>query len=198
MPVVVGLVGFAHTGKDTVADMLGCGWNRTAFADPLKDAFAEYHGIPRCWCDGVDEYGTPINRETKMAFFNLLHHVHDEHTGNPVSIREGLQRFGMAMRDTFGKDFWVHRAIESIFWAGPQDQVVFTDVRFDNELEAIRDMGGKVVLISRPGVERVNDHSSENLAEEFMKGELEPDFHIENDGTLEDLAASVERLKEML
>jgi hypothetical protein len=44
-----------------------------------------------------------------------------------------------------------------------QPAVVISDVRFANEVEAVRNAGGKVVRIIRPNTEPVDNHVSESL-----------------------------------
>ena len=52
---------------------------------------------------------------------------------------------------------------------------------------------GDVAYVARPGVERVNDHASEDLAGSAFVTWW-PDYLLDNDGTLEQLAGEVERL----
>jgi hypothetical protein len=98
-------------------------------------------------------------------------------------VRVLLQRFGTDVgRELFGEDFWVEQAFRGL---GDED-VVFTDVRFLNEAEAIRERGGVVWQVVRPGVGAVNGHVSESDLAGF-------DFNavILNDGSLEDLRGKV-------
>ena len=183
--MIIGLVGKARSGKDTFASLLP-GFERHAFADALKDAFAAYHRIPRCWCDGVDEDGTPIDREKFWAY-----HSRRDAGGvmEPVTIRQGLQRFGMAMRDTFGDDFWLARLVERV--GSFRQDIVITDVRFDNEVDLIRGLGGMIVGIFRPECEEVSAHASEELANRVAEV---ADRLIINDGTIDDLRIQAEGL----
>ena len=64
--------------------------------------------------------------------------------------------------------------------------VVFSDVRFDNEAEAIIEAGGKVYEVFRPGNSGVAHHSSE----EGISRELVTAV-INNYGPLDELEASV-------
>jgi hypothetical protein len=72
--------------------------------------------------------------------------------------------------------------------------VVVTDVRFPNEAQHIRDHGGLVVRVERPGAQddgaaRGSSHPSESLVDTIT-----PDRTLLNDGTLEDLATRVKSL----
>ena len=71
----------------------------------------------------------------------------------------------------------------------PGTKYVITDVRFPNEAAYIRQRGGLLVRVTRPGTGPVNGHESESALdnEDF-------DVHILNDGSREDLASAVDLL----
>jgi hypothetical protein len=95
------------------------------------------------------------------------------------SPRWAMQSIGTDWgRDMIGKDFWVNvwkRHVESYHGAVP---VVADDVRFQNEADAIRSLGGIVVRIVRPNLEIVSGHASEAI-------DFKSDMTIQNDGTLD-------------
>jgi hypothetical protein len=75
---------------------------------------------------------------------------------------------------------------------GPMPGVVIPDVRFKNEVEAIRAAGGKLVRVVRPkaGLEgEAALHQSER--EMALMGDELFDLVIQNDSTLDDLFATV-------
>ena len=91
-----------------------------------------------------------------------------------------LQDLGMAAR-RYNPNFW----IEQLTWPTksrahnlPQ---VFTDVRFQNEADYVRSIGGIIVRIVRPGIISGNHES------ELKQSEIAADIEIVNDGTIEDL-----------
>lgn len=186
--MIIGTVARARAGKDTLADLLVSefGFLKMSFAEPLKDAFANYHGIPRCWCDGVDEDGSPLDREQVTAFFDITNRTSDLTTEldiRDVTIRQGLQRFGTEMgRNTFGEDFWLDRLDDRLADAYGE-RVIITDPRFENELHFLNELNAIVIGIDRPGATIESDHVSENLQGRIF----EPGFcdHIiSNGGTL--------------
>ena len=68
--------------------------------------------------------------------------------------------------------------------------VVITDCRYDDEAEAVRAAGGKVVRIVRPSLpEPTDSHTSESGISDHLV-----DREIVNDGTLDDLRAAAEEL----
>ncbi len=70
----------------------------------------------------------------------------------------------------------------------PAGDVAFSDCRFPNEAAAIRDRGGEMWRIDRPGTAPVNAHPSETALDGFNF-----DRHIDNGGTLAALRAKVLR-----
>lgn len=177
---LIGLTGFARSGKDEVAKALARrGWARVAFADPLRDMLYALNPIvvpPIRVQHLVDELGWDRAKE------------------NYPEVRQLLQRLGTdAGRTVLGENVWVDAGIRTAedHLARGARGVVFTDVRFDNELEAIQSRGGRIAYIARPGVTAVNDHPSEALAQQLEKGVRHPDVRLWNGGTLEQLAADV-------
>lgn len=185
---VIGLVGFAGAGKDSVADVL-CGrhaFARVAFADPLREMASALNpyiatgGLPGRGDDGLVRYADA-----------LRHFGYTDAKVRYAEVRAFLQRLGTdAGRAVLGDDIWVRTAVANArALLTDHEGVAFTDVRFQNEADAVREMGGVVVRVERPGVGAVNDHVSERFAAE---GEV--DATVLNDGTLGDLARKADDL----
>jgi len=138
--MLIGLCGKAGAGKDTVfaravemAERMGLPRpERIAFADKLKQSAALLLDIS---VDDLNSYKT----SSSGGHLTVL--------GKPMSMRLFLQRYGTeAHRDVFGFDFWVDAALP--FGFDHSDRIVFiTDVRFSNESERVRLLGGKVVNV---------------------------------------------------
>ena len=69
--------------------------------------------------------------------------------------------------------------------------VVIDDVRFPNEADMIRRLGGELWLVDRPGTAYEGGHAIEGALVDLM-----PDAVINNSGTLEDLQEIVHGLLE--
>lgn len=154
---IIGLSGYAQSGKDTAGAALveHLGFERVGFADALKNVLYNLNptvevldGIIRVadhpWClpvqAVVDGYGWEWAKANS-------------------SVRELLQRLGTeAGRHVLGDDVWVRTAMAKV---KPGGRYVFTDVRFPNEAQAIKDLGGEVWRIDRRGSNPVNAHASE-------------------------------------
>ena len=169
--MIVGLSGYAQTGKDTVANYLveNYGFTKISFADPIREAL--YKLNPYVRVGGMP----PIN------LASAIDHMGWEETKRfSTDVRELLQRLGTEVgREMFGQDFWVNQAMSK---ARQYDKVVFADVRFENEAEAILNAGGDVWRISKPEVSAVNRHVSESALDNYKF-----DREIHNLGSLEEL-----------
>jgi hypothetical protein len=138
---LIGLVGFAGSGKDTVANILNDvhKYEKTAFADPLKDAVSIIFDWPRYLLEGDSESSRTF-REKPDPYWS-------EKFGKDFTPRMALQRLGTeACRQTFHQDIWILNLEKRI---SNQNNVVVTDVRFPNEIEFIKKMGGHVVRVKR-------------------------------------------------
>lgn len=180
---LVGLTGYAQSGKDTVGSRLISehGFTRVGFADALRDSLWALNPIV---AQGVMEQG--LAAET-LRFQDIVNQWGWE-TGKRVfpEFRELQQRMGTEVgREQFGETFWTDiaaRKVDAI--DGP---VVITDVRFANEAQFVKDRGGLVWKIERPGVGPVNNHASDRL-------DFEADRFIHNDGDIALLYARVDAL----
>jgi hypothetical protein len=173
---VIGIAGWARSGKDTVANYLveNEGYTKISFSTPMKEAM--YRLNPRITINeivnqplriGVDVYGWEGLKERSP------------------DIRGLLQRFGTEVgRNMFSENFWVDYALNSVV---DGTKVVIADVRYPNEADAIKALGGKVYRVDRDGVGPANEHASENALEGY-----EFDGTIHNQGNLEGLYYNVE------
>lgn len=146
--LVIGLCGVAGSGKSTAARVLARdhGFARRPFAYPLKSMLATL-GFDRGVLDGPS-----AAKELPLDIFGGR------------SLREAMQTLGTEWgRHQFGEDFWVRLWMRGVDALGA---VVVDDVRFANEADAIRRMGGLVIRIDRDGAgSRVApSHASEQIA----------------------------------
>ena len=168
--MIIGLSGYAQSGKDTVAELLCLNYEyeRRAFADPIRHALMmlnpKLDSITRV-SDYVDDYGWEMAKR------------------NP-EVRRLLQVLGTEVgRKMMGDNVWINMGTRDL---NHIDKVVFSDVRFPNEAEAIKKLGGSVWRINRRNQGAVNTHPSEIAMDNYMFN-----YVIYNDGTLEDLSDEV-------
>jgi hypothetical protein len=163
--MIIGLTGLAGSGKSEVANVLRelGEFRRVAFADPLKSMLAAV-GFTHAQLYG-DEKATPI----------------PELGG--VTPRHAMQQLGTE----WGRNL-IHPEIWITLWKKQAEgmlerahHVVADDVRFPNEVAAIKALGGQVWRIVRPGIETMGHASETEIAN------LEADCVIHNNANLHQL-----------
>jgi hypothetical protein len=177
--VLIGLTGGRGSGKDTAFGYIhewaagrGVRAARRGFADALKLSFARLF-LPDCsideavaWCD---ELKNAPSRSAITAQWSRGWASNDLGSGDTetkimhrITGRTALQRYGTeGHRGVFGDDFWVdallprnpnwpqnfHAPLD--FSSEPPEICVVSDVRFENEAQRIRDLGGEIFKIDR-------------------------------------------------
>lgn len=119
----------------------------------------------------------------KAAFANHLKQLAYEFGWDGKKDERGralLQDLGMAARK-YNPRFWIEQLTWPIKSRAHNLPQVFTDVRFQNEADYVRSIGGIIVRIVRPGIISGNHES------ELKQSEIPADIEIVNDGTIEDL-----------
>lgn len=171
--MIIGLSGYARSGKDTVAEILinEYAFERIAFADPIRKIL--YDMSPTIdgerLADMVDNYGWDITKSKE-------------------EVREFLQVLGYSARMNIHPDVWVMAAFSQM---RADKNYVIADVRFLNEADYIKKHGGEVWRVERPGVNAVNQHISE-----WEMDNYKCDHGILNDGDLDQLRNLVKTLYE--
>lgn len=137
---VIGFVGFIGSGKGAAGDILSeFGYEKESFAKSVKDSVAAMFGWDRKLLEGDTECSR-LFRESPCLYWS-------EKFGKPFTPREALQKLGTEVgRDIFNPNLWVS-SLESRL--DSDKNYVITDVRFPNEIEWIRNMGGEVYEIQR-------------------------------------------------
>jgi hypothetical protein len=178
--MIIGLCGFAQSGKDSLAEALvrDEGFKRVAFADKMKDILSI-----------INPYVRYVNDHGAVHFLRVQEAVKIlgwEDTKQFTEVRSMLQKLGTeGGRELLGKDVWISAAFKDITLA--DKKVVFTDVRFPNEAEAIKKANGIIIRIVRGDTLPVNNHSSETAY-------TEQDYVIYNNGTKEDMYFEFKRI----
>jgi hypothetical protein len=172
---IIGLSGYARSGKDSAAAILvdECGFTRVAFADVLRDM--AYAIDPYVQLHNQDSFG-------RLSTIIDIYGWDRAKTAFP-DVRRFLQRLGTeGGRDILGENIWVDTA----FARAPSDKLVITDLRFPNEVDAVKARGGTTARIHRPGVAAPNNHASEHSLDGISF-----DYNINNDGSLEDFRMKI-------
>jgi hypothetical protein len=164
---IIGLTGYAQSGKDTFASILveKYGYSRIAFADKIRDFLYGINPMVACSPTGYLQ--------------DLVNLVGWDKAKQEPQVRRLLQDLGISARDLISEDIWVTAALSSV---SKDQRVVITDVRFENEAAMIKSMGGQLWRVKRSGVGPVNDHVSESEMDGYKVDQI-----FVNNGTLEEL-----------
>jgi hypothetical protein len=109
-----------------------------------------------------------------------------------MTVRDFLQKLGTdAMRMGLHPNVWVNAIMADYVpdEDGDLPNWIITDVRFPNEAQAIKDKGGIIIRVDRPGVSPINDHPSEVGLDKW-----EFDYKIVNLSDIFDLKESVHNI----
>ena len=171
LPRLIGLYSPAPgCGKTTAANLL-IEHERVSFAAPLKRAV--WNMLNDLGLEGFNY--AYVDKEAIIP-------------GISVSARHMMQTLGTEWgRACIHPDFWVMIArAETQRTMADGRSVVLDDVRFPNEAAMIRDLGGELWRIERPGVTYSGDHSSEGGLEDITTDRV-----IANDGTIAQLKEKI-------
>jgi len=189
MSSIIGLTGRAQHGKDSVAQVLKdeYGFVRMSFAARLKELAELVDPIIPGYNDHTGHYALigPGIMEENFYLSQVVADIGWEEAKKNPEVRRFLQQLGTRAREVLGADVWVDAirpVVESLRTNGYR--VVISDVRFPNEAAFIRELGGRVVLVDRPGFNSgvPADHPSEAQVRD-----LGHEVVILNHGTLADL-----------
>lgn len=164
---LVAFTGLAQSGKTTAAQVL-CrrGYDRMSFAGPIKQ-------MVRCLTAETDK-----TKQLPQFGGKTLRHLY--------------QTLGTDWgRNMIHPNIWVQLGAERLrtllgdVEEGATQGVVIDDLRFDNEAQLIRNFGGIVVQVHRPGVHAMAHESEAGISPHLI------DVDLDNDGDHEALNDAV-------
>lgn len=208
--MIIGITGLIGSGKDTAANYLITHhqFKKESFANSLKDAVAAVFGWDRELLEGQSKYSREW-REQKDVWWS-------ERLGQDITPRWVLQYWGTeVLRNRFHDDIWVASLENKL--RNSRDDIVITDCRFPNEIDAIKNAGGFTLRINRgPNPEWYDDavaftkgpshigwaigkfnlHQKGVHASEYSSVGLDYDYQIDNNGTIVDLHEQLAKILE--
>ena len=141
--MIIGICGFQGSGKDTIADYLQniYGFKRDSFAATLKDAVAAVFGWDRELLEGRTTESRAWREQVDTWWADRLNMP-------DLTPRLVLQRWGTEVaRKSWHDDTWIASLENKLSRA--HNDIVITDVRFPNEIAAVRNAGGIVIRVVR-------------------------------------------------
>ena len=207
--MIIGICGFIGSGKDTIADYLVNlhEFRRESFANSLKDAVAQVFGWDRMMLEGRTKQAREWREQRDEWWSKRLK--------MDITPRWILQYWGTdVLRKNFHDDIWIASLENKL--RNIKDDVVITDCRFANEVDAIKHAGGVSMRVSR-GEQPVwydaavkynkgpNGNPDWSLskrkldkhkvhASEYSSVGLNYDHYIDNNGSINDLHVRVNQL----
>ena len=141
--MLIGICGFIGSGKDTTADYLVNfhEFRRESFANTLKDAVSSVFGWDRELLEGRTKEARAWREQVDPWWAKRLDMPN-------LTPRYMLQLWGTEVcRQGFHNDIWI-ASLENRLRKTKED-IVISDVRFPNEIKAIRKHGGICVWVKR-------------------------------------------------
>ncbi|MBO4228044.1 deoxynucleotide monophosphate kinase [Bradyrhizobium neotropicale] len=173
---VIGITGKKFHGKDTVArELVLHGYSVVRFADPLKAMLRAFYAA-----HDLDE------RETERRIEGDLKEVPCIYL-NGKTPRHAMQTLGTEWgRDLIDRDLWTESLKRR---AAKHDRVVVPDLRFENELDTLRELSAKVWRVDAS--DRVRDNAASRHSSETTVAKLSVDVEVPNNGTPFELSCAV-------
>lgn len=134
--MLIALTGYAGSGKDTIADHLveSHGYVKLAFADPLR----ELAMLNPQYAEIIDEHGG--YEAAKRAHGYIRNYL--------IQLGEGIRSVD---RFFFAKAL-SSKVLHEVRASGGRPKIVVTDLRRDQEVEALEELGFSIAVVHRPGV----------------------------------------------
>ncbi len=140
--MLIGLLGRINSGKGTVADELvnTYGFRQDSFAATLKDATSQVFNWDRAMLEGDTSESRAAREEV------------DEWWSEKLGIENFTPRLALQLigtdvfRNNFHQDIWMLSVMARY---KDDENVVISDARFPNEVNAVREMGGRIIQVER-------------------------------------------------
>lgn len=198
--MIIGIQGLIGSGKDTIANHLvsNYGYKRIAFADKLKDILAVMFSWDRKLLEG--------DTQESRLWRNQIDHWWASKLGIPeFTPRMALQKVGTELiRNHFHSEFWIIQ-VEREIQQNPDTNYVICDLRFENEIQSVRNMNGKLIRVTRTepewAIKLKEGNNTESILKQYnvheseyynLKNPIMDATHVTNTGSLTDLYAKID------
>lgn len=197
--MLIGISGKARSGKDTFAAMLakelqkqtGQAYVLMAYAHELKIRVQKDFDLSyeQLWGNekevGDKRYIKPLPDDIGIPSKGIIHYW---------TPREIMQNYGQFFR-TIDYDFWVKNLFKVID-EKEFENVIVTDGRHINEVDAVVDRGGYHIRVEREDKDGV--HNEQHISETALDVGHRIDFNVINNWTLKHLEVAASEVAEFL
>lgn len=208
--MLISISGLIGSGKDTAADYLCTvhGFKRMSFGASLKDAVSVIFNWDRELLEGSTKTSREWREQVDPWWANRLDIPH-------LTPRWVLQQWGTEVaRKGFHDEIWVASVENKLL--NNKDDIVITDCRFPNEINAVKNASG-ITMRTHRGEEpkwinlaatfNSDQDQSERIrakvlleeqygvhASEYSSVGLEYDYHLDNNSTIDSLHKQIESI----
>lgn len=204
--MIIGISGKAGSGKDTTASLLrlvysGKDWEIKKFAGKLKEVVSTLLSIP---LDKLEDHQVKdsilgeewwyyaavknVRKPTiKIPYLAATKSEAEKYKNVLVktTVRDFMVSVGHGLRENVSQDFWINLLLNNY---DEDKNWIVTDVRYKNEFEAIKSIGGIVIRVERDGL-NTGFHPSETELDYAPF-----DIILKNTGQIPDLLSQVKNL----
>jgi hypothetical protein len=180
MAQLIGLYSPApQSGKTFTASVLEqSGYKAMSFAEPIKKMATEL----------IVSFGYPKEQAVRFVWASKEETI----PAIKTTARHILQTLGTEWgRNCIGGEIWLDCMMSRVasHLKESDSKIIIDDVRFQNEAELVKKMGGEMWMIVRPSAQRNTTHESEGALDKWESF----DQVIINDGTIADFRAKIDK-----
>lgn len=180
---IIAITGNAGSGKSTIAKMIvKHGYSEIQFSSKLKDIVSIIFNWDRRSLSGESTNSRRWREDIDPLWSSRLDRY--------VDPRTILQQVGTDLfRNHLDPNIWIYSIEDEVLDSLP---VVVSDLRFPNEAEYIKSLGGYVIRVVRDNYNRSNNNDLHE-SETHIDG-IDADYFIDNNGSISDLYERVEEI----
>ncbi len=178
---IIGITGKKSSGKSLTADYLQSefGFEQFAFADKLKSGIISIFDVPN-----ESLYGSEVEKNKLDEFWGV--------SGRQLAQIIGSELFRDILPTLLPQlnNIWI-RCIEKKILNSKSDLIVISDVRFSDEAEFIKSMGGVIISIERNNLNIIDKHQSETQI-------INADYTVDNNYTIDELFEKINNIVKII
>ncbi len=196
---IIGLCGYKGSGKDTVADYLVQNYDnflKISFADFIRNAL-------KVLFDWDDDNFSPERKEIEDLYWGV--------TPRKMCQEIGTEFLRLHCKDIISQDFKlpngenykgtfhikrINKEVINILNSNSKTNIIFSDIRFQDELDYVKKIGGKVLKVKRDGIEK--NQFSNHISEIQVDNLINVDYNIENNQSIPDLRKRIDVIVEYI